>query len=185
MESFKEDIYYPKGLEARRENTNNSTATSFLDMNLKIVNGQIQMTLFDKRDGFNFEIASFPHADGLIHYRRSHGIVIGQLLRYAKICNRMEHFSVRAKTLTTKLMNQGFDKDLLQQKCKSFFQSRPDLKLKFNLKTEVSLENCLFENISLVKKMSDTKKCKDRRRKERRKEVKKRRKLESLVITEL
>ena len=46
---------YPEELELGKENSNNVDA-SFLDLDIKVKDGQFQVGLFDKRDAFPFTI---------------------------------------------------------------------------------------------------------------------------------
>ena len=53
-------IIYPEELELGKENSNNLNA-SFLDLDIKVKEGQFQMGLFDKRDAFPFTIVQMPY----------------------------------------------------------------------------------------------------------------------------
>ena len=70
----------------------------------KIEDGKIVMRLYDKKNAFKFDVVSYPDVDGMVHYKRSHGVIIGEILRFAKICSEKEPFTLRAKALTTKLI---------------------------------------------------------------------------------
>ena len=98
------------------------------------------MSIYDKRDDFPFDIISFPNLSGNVHFRRSHGVIVGQLIRFSKRCDYGSHFSMRTSTLTHKLIGQGFDKKLLEKYCSKFFTDRPHLLRKYKITTKQVLE---------------------------------------------
>ena len=61
-EEFKKyfQFIYPEKLELGKENSSNLEA-SFLDLDIKIKDGRFQVGLFDKRDGFPFNIVRMPY----------------------------------------------------------------------------------------------------------------------------
>ena len=81
----------------RRTHTNNSP---FLDLNLSITNGIVSYKIYDKRDGFNFEIVHFPFLDGDVPRSPSYGLYISQLIRFARVCFNVDDFNNRNLFLT-------------------------------------------------------------------------------------
>ena len=57
---------YPTELQLNKANSSDTEAP-FLDLNLSITNGIVSSKIYDKRDGFNFEIVNFPFLDGDVH----------------------------------------------------------------------------------------------------------------------
>ena len=51
---------FPTKLILKKENTS-YTATTFLDLHLCINEGQIQTSLYDKRNSYNFNVVRFPY----------------------------------------------------------------------------------------------------------------------------
>ena len=49
----------------KEENTS-ATETTFLDLHLYINEGQIQPSLYDKRDSYNFNVVRFPYKSSTI-----------------------------------------------------------------------------------------------------------------------
>ncbi|KAK3098297.1 hypothetical protein FSP39_018072 [Pinctada imbricata] len=79
FEKYK-DVIYPQELTLNKANfTDNETP--FLDLNIKIVNGEIHTSVYDKRDDFGFSIVNFPWLDGDVPRLPSYGIYISQLIR--------------------------------------------------------------------------------------------------------
>jgi hypothetical protein len=89
---------YPPELVLKKTNLNDQSCT-FLDIGAKIVDHSIHTTLYDKRDDFNFAINSFPILTGNIHKRRSHGVLVSQLIRYSKVCMNAVDFCEKSKSL--------------------------------------------------------------------------------------
>ena len=56
---------FPTKLILKKENTS-YTATTFLDLHLCINEGQIQTSLYDKRNSYNFNVVRFPYKSSTI-----------------------------------------------------------------------------------------------------------------------
>ena len=54
---------YPTELQLNKANSSDTEAP-FLDLDLPITNGIVSSKIYEKRDGFNFEIVNFPFLDG-------------------------------------------------------------------------------------------------------------------------
>ena len=75
-----------------------SLSQSFqLDLHHSIPNGFVSSKIYDKRDDFDFDIVNFPVLDGDVPHHASYGVYISQLIRFARVCNHVEDFSVRNK----------------------------------------------------------------------------------------
>ncbi|KAK3102775.1 hypothetical protein FSP39_013851 [Pinctada imbricata] len=81
FEKYK-NLMYPQELILNKANVSN-TETPFLDHNIKIVNGEIHTSVYDKRDDFGFNKLNFPWFDGDVPRLPSYGIYISQLNRYS------------------------------------------------------------------------------------------------------
>ena len=85
---------YPTELQLSKANSSD-TETPILNLNLSITNGIVSSKIYDKRDGFNFEIANFPFLDGDDPRSPSYGVYISQLIRFAKVCSNVDDFNNR------------------------------------------------------------------------------------------
>ena len=54
---------YPPELQLNKANTSD-TETPYLDLHLSISNGLVSSKIYDKRDGFDFDVVNFPFLDG-------------------------------------------------------------------------------------------------------------------------
>ena len=84
--------------------------------------GIIDTTLFDKREEFSFPIVNFPFLSSNIHFKRSHGIFVAQLLRFVRVM-KCGDFVVRARRLASQLCNQGFSETILRRKFSTFYHT--------------------------------------------------------------
>ena len=60
-----------------------------------------------KRDDFDF-IVNFPFLDGDVPRSTSYGIYISQLIRFARVSSHVADLNARNKSLTAKLLQQGY-----------------------------------------------------------------------------
>ena len=131
---------YPTNLILKRSNVNNDQICNFLDLNLQILDGRLHTTLYDKRNDFDFTINSFPNLSANIHKRRTHSVLISQLIRFSKACTNVEDFCYASSTLVKKLEAQFFDKKLLKKKVCLFFDKYYELVSGYNLPKKVLLQ---------------------------------------------
>ena len=128
---YKHKIYPPE-LILNKENKSNDH-TSFLDIDITINNNEIITNLYDKRDDFNFEINSFPVLSSNIHKKRTHGVLISQLIRYSKICASLTSFTNKCNILINKLIKQRFNIRLLKRKVSIFYDKYYHLIKHYNI----------------------------------------------------
>ncbi len=143
---FKEFVneIYPESLKVNQENTDSSEAT-FLDMSIKVHKGKFVTSLYDKRDAFGFDIVKFPHLTGNVPFSSSHGVIVSQLLRFAKCCDHRSHFVFRCRDLVDRLRSQHFSPFLLRRKCSSFFERYNHLLLNFGFHSLHAFLSSLFD----------------------------------------
>ena len=63
---------------------------SYLDLSISIVSNKYGITIYDKRDTFNFKIVIFPSMSSNIPVKPTYGI--SQLLRISRICDNYKDF---------------------------------------------------------------------------------------------
>ena len=98
---------YPPELQLNKANTSDTEAP-FLDLHLSISNGFVSSKIYDKRDDLDFDIVNFPFLDGDVPRSSSYGVYISQLIRFARVSSHMTDFNARNKSLTVKLLQQGY-----------------------------------------------------------------------------
>ena len=97
---------YPPELQLNKANTSDTEAP-FLDLHLSISNGFVSSKIY-KRDDFDFNIVKFPFLDGDVPRSTSYGVYISQLIRFARVSSHVIDFNARNKSLTAKLLQQGY-----------------------------------------------------------------------------
>ena len=162
IERFKTEIY--PGLHLKKENEHNYK-THFLDLDLQIHVRQIRRKTYDKRDAFGFEVRSFPDLTGNLHKVRAHGVVLGQLRRYAQTCQNYSDFKHRVQTLTTRLQTQAFDRLLLEKRIRLFFQENEVVVSKYGKVLEECVKDSFAAEEANEKEVETRKRKRSRRAK--------------------
>ena len=123
---------YPSELILKNTTTTPSE-TSYLDTTLNIGegNGTVRISVYDKREDFNFKIVNFPYLDSNIPRNPAYGVYISQLVRYARICSRKDDFIYRHRRLSLKLQQQGYKYQQLMKSFHKFYRSHSDELKKF------------------------------------------------------
>ena len=120
---------YPDELDIVPMNVDN-TSTTFLDLDISIVNKRFLTNLYDKRRDFNFNVVTFPNLKSNIPSKPSYGVFVGELYRICKSSSTTTNFILEVKLLISKLVGQNFDKNLLYKYLKSFIRGQPACLLK-------------------------------------------------------
>ena len=103
------------------------TEASFLDLHLSISNGFVSSKIYDKRDDFDFDIINFPFLDGDVPRSTSYGFYISQLIRFARVSSHVADFNARNKSLTAKLLQQGYRYHKLRKTFSKFYRRNYEL----------------------------------------------------------
>ena len=123
---------YSHELQLNKANTSDTEAP-FLDMHLSISNGFVSSKIYDKRDDFDFDIVNFPFLDGDVPRSTSYGVYISQLIRFARVSSHVADFNARNKSLTVKLLQQGYRYHKLRKTFSKFYRRHYELVSKFNV----------------------------------------------------
>ena len=112
---------YPPELQLNKANTSDTEAP-FLDLHLSISNGVVSSKIYDKR----FCMVTFP---GL----PLSGVYISQLFRFARVSCHVADFNARRKSLTAKLLQQGYRYHKFRKPFSKLYRQRYELVSKFNV----------------------------------------------------
>ena len=134
---------YPPELQLNKANTSDTEAP-FLDLHLSISNGFVSSKIYDKRDDFDFDVVNFPFLDGDVPRSTSYGVYISQLIRFARVSSHVADFNARNKSLTAKLLQQGYRYHILRKNFSKFYRRHYELVSKFN----VGLKTLLHQGLS-------------------------------------
>ena len=133
----------PHELQLNKANTADTEAP-FLDLHLSISNGFVSSKIYDKRDDFDFDIVNIPFLDGDVPRSTSYGLNISQLIRFARVSSHVVDFNARNKSLTAKLLQQGYRYHKVRKTFSKFYRQHYELVSKFN----VGLKTLLHQGLS-------------------------------------
>ena len=115
---------YPRELDIIPTNSTN-ICTTFLDLDINIIDKRFNTKLYDKRRDFGFKVITFPNLRSNIPNKTSYGTFIGELYRICKSSTKCIDFIKDVKLLIAKLINQKFSKPLLYTCLNRFLRSKP------------------------------------------------------------
>ena len=123
---------YPPELQLNKANTSDTEAL-FLDLHLSISNGFVSSKIYDKRDDFDFDIVNFPFLDGDVPRSTSYGVYISPLIRFPRVSSQVVDFDARNKSITAKLLQQGYWYHKLRKTFSQFYRRHYELVSKFSV----------------------------------------------------
>ena len=136
---------YPPELQLNKANTSDTEAP-FLDLHLSISNGFFfSSKTYEKRDDFDFDIVNFPFLDGSVPRSTSYGVYISQLIRFARVSSHVADFNARNKSLTAKLLQQGYRYHKLRKTFSKIYRRHYELVSKFSVGLKTPLHQGLLE----------------------------------------
>ena len=100
-----------------------------LDLHLSISNGFVSSKIYD----FDFYIVNFPFLDGDVPHSTSYGVYISQLIRFASVSSHVADFNARNKSLTAKLLQQGYRYHNPRKLFSKFYRRHYELVSKLNV----------------------------------------------------
>ena len=83
--------------------------------------------------------------DGGVPRSTSYGVYISQLIRFARVCSQVADFNARNKSLTAKLLQQGYRYHKLRKTFSKFYRRHYELVSKFNVGLKPLLHHGLSE----------------------------------------
>ena len=87
-------------------------------------NGFVSSKIYDKCDDFDFDIVNFPFLDGDVPRSTPYGVYISQLIRFARVSSHVVDFNARNKSLSAKLLQQGYRYHKLRKTFSGFCRRR-------------------------------------------------------------
>ena len=116
-----------------------------MDLHLSISNGFVSFKIYDKLDDFDFDIVNFPFLDGDGPRSTSYGVYISQLIRFARVCSHVTDFNARNKSLTAKILQQGYRYHKRRKTVSKFYRRHYELVFEFNVGFKPLLHQSLSE----------------------------------------
>ena len=134
---------YPPELQLNKANTSDTEAP-FLDLHLSISNGFVSSKTYDKRDDFDFDVVNFLFWMVTFPVLSLTGFTFLNLFGLLK-SNHVADFNVRNKSLTAKLLQQGYRYHKLRKTFSEFYRRHYELVSKFNVGLKTLLHQSLSE----------------------------------------
>ena len=116
-ENFKE--IYPPELQLNLESSGDRI--TFLDIDLRNVEGRLDVRLFDKRDSFSFEIVRLPFCSSNMPSSMFYSCFGAELIRIARVSSNLENFSTAGKALLERVLKQGAKIPRLEKTLKKIY----------------------------------------------------------------
>ena len=135
---------HPSELQLNKANTSETEAL-FLDLHLSISNGFVLSKNNDMRDDFDFDVVNFPFLDVDVPRPTSYGVYISQRIRVARVSSHVADFNARNKSLTAKLLQQGYRYHKLRKTFTKCYRRHFALVSKFNVGLKTFLHQGLLE----------------------------------------
>ena len=135
---------YPPDLQLNKANTSDTEAP-FLDLHLSVSNGFVLSKINDKRDNSDFDIVNFPFLDGDVTHSTSFEVYISQLIRFARVSSHAADINAHYKSLTAKLLQQGYRYHKLRKTFFKYYRRHYELVSKFNVGFKTLLHQGLSE----------------------------------------
>ena len=117
LEHFKE--IYPSELQLNLESS--GSRVTFLDLDIRNVNGRLDVSLFDKRDSFPFAIVRLPFSSSNIPSNMFYSSVGAELIRIARVSTSLDNFQVAGKVLIDRVVKQGASLARLEKALKKVY----------------------------------------------------------------
>ena len=99
---------YPSELILKKEITSHRE-TTFLDLHLCINEGQIQTSLFDKRNSYNFNVVRFAYKSSNISSKMFFATISAEILRICRTTSSVAQFIKTSKVFLHRMLRQGAD----------------------------------------------------------------------------
>ena len=99
-------LIYPEELQLNKENDGYSSST-FLDLDIDIVDGVFTTKLYDKRDNFGFDITRLPYRESNIPFRMFYSSISAECLRICRATSSPNHAISSIHAIITRMKKQG------------------------------------------------------------------------------
>ena len=107
FENYCNKIYAPE-LILKKENTSHKEIT-FLDLHLCINEGQIQTSLYDKRDSYNCNVVRFSYKNSTIPSKMIFASINAEILRICRATSSVVQFIKTSKIFLHRMLRQMID----------------------------------------------------------------------------
>ena len=133
---------YPPELQLKK--LTSDTEALFLDLRLSISKDLLHLN-FMISAMTDFDMVNFPFLDGDGPRSTSYRVYISQLIRFARVSSHVADFNARNKSLTAKLLQQGYQYHKLRKTFPKLYRRHYELVSNFNVRSKPLLHQGLSE----------------------------------------
>ena len=120
---------YPASLTLNKSNESGTMNSAFLDLKVSVIHDQFRVQVYNKTDDYNFRVIVFPYLESNILTDICYSVFFGEILRYLRICTRLEDFENRARMLVSLLTQRGYKRsELSKQFIKLFLRYKCEVR---------------------------------------------------------
>jgi len=135
---------YPEDLVMERSGDNNKDI-NYLDIRIKICNGNISTEVYNKVEDFNFPVVMYTFPNGNMPVNIGYNVFYGQLLRYSNICSHVSSFVFSSNKLYCTLVSRSYNHWQLVLKFRTLLRNHPHILLKYQICDAKSIEKDIFK----------------------------------------
>jgi len=117
--------------ELKLEETYAGNHCCFLDLDITLLDGRARFNIYNKTDEFPFKVNRFGYPDSNVSTAIHTNTIIGQLIRYARVCNTHADFTDRVLELFSCYISRSFLTDTLTANFYKFAFNNRALMCKF------------------------------------------------------
>ena len=114
FESFKQSVY-PGNLTLTKSNEDSFNNVAYLDLSISVSESDFVIKVYCKTDDYDFTVVTLPFLESNVAEEMCY-VFFGQILRFLRICSKLEDFIERAKFLANNLINKNYIKKKLATK---------------------------------------------------------------------
>ena len=129
--NFDVNTIYPDELVVSCTNNDPYRECSFLDVDIKIVDGKFVNKVYDKRRDFNFDILGLPSFTSNTPFILSYSVLCSQFCRFAWICSYGQDFIFNCQLFVNKMLFNGFPSHIIKKHIYKFERSKMQSLAKF------------------------------------------------------
>ena len=129
--------------ELKLEETYAGNHCCFLDLDITLQSGTVRTNIYNKTDAFPFKVNRFGYPDSMISANIHNNTIIGQLIRYARICNNVNDFVDRVHELFNCYISRKFLTPMITTNFYKFAFCNPSLLCKFSYPNKSGIRSLL------------------------------------------
>ena len=109
------DIYCDS-LTLTRSNRSSTDNVAFLDLSVSVYDRKFETRIYCKTDDYNFVVISLPFIESNVSTEMCFYVYFGQILRFLRVCSKLQYFIERSIFLTRMLQERGYNSPRLASK---------------------------------------------------------------------